>query len=97
MVLTIQLTSHCPVRRGDRHGLLRVLRPLHPPQPHVQEAGRCAAQEQAVQRAYDVPHEGKVVVVPTSIHNYYALESQGLDWEALLLYCLGEEKRMAAE
>ena len=36
-----------------------LLRPGHPPQPHVQEGGGRPVQVQAEQRADDVPHEGE--------------------------------------
>ena len=44
---------------GGGGGVQRLLRHLHHPQPDVQEGGGRAAQEQALQRAHDVPHEGE--------------------------------------
>ena len=49
------------VRRGHRPRLLRLLRHLHPTLLHVQEGGRRAVQEQTLQRAHDVPHEGQSI------------------------------------
>ena len=53
-----------PFIAGGRGGIQHVLRHRHHPQPDVQEGGRRAAQEQALQRAHDVPHEGERQICP---------------------------------
>ena len=51
---------------GGGRGVQHLLRHLHHPQPDVQEGGGRAAQEQALQRAHDVPHEGTHLMIITN-------------------------------